>query len=79
MKVRMMTGMHEGDEDYQFHDLYINSKLIQGFFIPIDSDKTEEDTVSIIYPGMEIITVESTKELKEFLVDKFVLEDELDS
>lgn len=79
MKIKMLTGDFEGDKDYKFHDLYVDENLIQGFFIPKDSDENEDEIVSILYPSMDIVSVMATKELKEFLVDKFVDNTDVDS
>lgn len=70
MKVRMMTEDPESDSEYGFNDLYIDKELISGFFVP---DLSEEDNlVNIVYPGLDIITIKADKDIKDYLIDRFV-------
>lgn len=70
MKVDLLARVEDGKPVY--HDLYIDQKLIKGFFLPQDIEEQHDEVVSLVYPELEILTVKSTKKLQEFLIDRFV-------
>lgn len=72
MKLMMMTSDTEDLLDYEYLPLYINEGLIAGFFVPKETEE-EEQIVNIIYPGLDIVSVILSDELRAFLTDKFNL------
>lgn len=72
MKIQFLTTDSDFDEEGSFTNLFIDPGLIQGFWIPDGEEEKEEKAINLIYPGLDIISAKQTKELKDFLVRKFV-------
>lgn len=72
MKLQFLVD-GESEDDYEYIDIYLDEQCIIGFFVPNDTTEYIEQLLNIVMLNGDRFTIIITKELTDFLDNKFNL------